>query len=317
MKPEETHDKIWELLSVATDGEASQEERAIAEETIGAEPESASHAAFLKLLRESTLAAPRVEMPASLSERIALATYARPSLWSRIVSALRPAPIRYATGGLALSGLAVLGLVLLRPTTVAGPTPGPVEPTPAAVAFVKPTPAPILPTPEPKTLVATPAPVQPTSAPEATPEPSQPVEPIVLPEPTFVPPLPKATDREIKPTPAPVPKPKASPLAPARLAEPPSGTLSVASESLDQGVMSSGTSKGLTESDPVIAEPRSASVAGGSTAAAAHGDPAEIGSVKIALHQGREKLSALTGQASGAGQPTSSRISVVTDADKR
>ncbi len=314
MKPEETHDKIWELLSVATDGEASQEERASAEEAIGKEPESASHAAFLKLLRESTLTAPHIEMPASLSERIALATHARPTLWSRIASALRPAPIRYATGGLALSGLAVLALTLLRPTPSANLTPGPVEtaPTPATVAFVKPTPAPILPTPAPRAVVATPAPVIKT-----TPEPRSPVPdaPIVLPEPTPAPMLRAAPPKRVEPTPA--PKPKASPLAPARLAEPPSGTLSVASESRDQGVMSSSESKGLTESETVVAEPRMVSIAGGTTAAAAHGDPAESGSVKIALNQGREKLTALTGQASGAILPTGNRISVVSDVDKR
>ncbi len=319
MKPEETHDKIWELLSVATDGEASQEERASAEEVIGKEPESASHAAFLKLLRKSTLVAPHIEMPASLSERIALATHARPTLWSRIASALRPAPIRYATGGLALSGLAVLGLALLRPTPVTNPTPGLSEPTPATttVALVKPTPAPVLSTPAPRPTPEPVATLAPASVIEATPAP----EPIALPEPTPAPMLRAAPPKRVEPTPGPKSNSRKPPvpsgLAPARFAEPPSGTLSVASESRDQGVMSAGEPKGLTESETVIAEPRMVSIAGGTTAAAAHGDPAEIGSVKIALNQGREKLTALTGQASGAILPTGNRISVVSDVDKR
>ncbi|MGC4045302.1 MAG: hypothetical protein QM758_16040 [Armatimonas sp.] len=76
MEPRETHKEIEELLSAACDGEVSLEEYAQAEEALNS-PEWASHAAFLSILKDSARFDP-VDVPASLSERIALATYRPP-----------------------------------------------------------------------------------------------------------------------------------------------------------------------------------------------------------------------------------------------
>jgi len=99
MEPKETHNTIEELLSAAVDGEVSLEEHAQAEEALSS-PEWASHAAFLSILKDSARFEDLIEVPSSLSERIALATHAKPTLWSPITGALRPSPTLYASGGL-------------------------------------------------------------------------------------------------------------------------------------------------------------------------------------------------------------------------
>lgn len=66
--------------------------------------------AFLRLSRAAIArSTARVAVPAGLSERIARATYARPTLVEQVRALLRPAPVRATAGGLALAaGLAVV-----------------------------------------------------------------------------------------------------------------------------------------------------------------------------------------------------------------
>jgi hypothetical protein len=52
-------------------------------------------------------------MPAGLSERIALATYARPTFAQRVAALLQPAPARVAVSALAMAGVAAV--IVLRP----------------------------------------------------------------------------------------------------------------------------------------------------------------------------------------------------------
>jgi hypothetical protein len=330
MDPRETHPgEIGELLSAAFDGEASEQERLQAIALTGAHPELAAHVAFLDLLKDSATRAPAVEVPATLSERIAQATYARPTLWSRLSAALRPAPVRYATAGLALSGLAALGLFLLRP---GGSTAVPGTNSSKAVQLAaNPSPAPVLPTPQPP--IASPAPPSepaPTPPPASTPlrTPEAPIvrPPVEIPAPTesiaASPPRVASSATPAPRRPAPTPMARPSPLPPARLAEPPSSAVMVAMEPDAPAAMASSELKAPGESEPVIAQPRAATTIATSTAAA-HGDPTESPgpklereTIKITLNQSREKLAALSAQP-GANSASGNRISLVSDAERR
>lgn len=348
MEPKETHKKIEELLSAAFDGEVSLEEHAQAEEALDS-PEWASHAAFLSILKDSARFEDTIEMPASLSERIALATYAKPTLWSRISTALRPAPMRYAAGGLALSGLAAIGLVMLRPPAVDNLPKGPVlaSPSPPQVANVNVDPAPgpdvqqvtpdSTPTPVPQAVLPTPKPELPP-APEIVRTPAPTIRnhknDVVAPSvtqgttvaiaerslnKTVLPDTPKVTPASNNKKTAP------SPLAPAKLAEPIASPVPVAMETPRPTAVETGDVKGVTEGTPDIAQPRAVTIASTTPPAAGMGDPGEINPqpkrnpdavVKFSLNQAREKLNGLTGQA-GVASASGSRIPLVTDNEKR
>ena len=91
--------------------------------------------AFAELLTKALPAPALQALPPGLSERIAQATYARPSFWETLTLALRPAPVRLALGG-ALSAGVLCALFLPRlpkvPETVA-----PIAKTNPAVAHLE------------------------------------------------------------------------------------------------------------------------------------------------------------------------------------
>lgn len=131
--------------------------------------------AFAELLGRALPAPELQSLPLGLSERIAAATYARPSLWSKLALGLRPAPVRFALGG-ALTAAALVAVVLPRlpqsPVVIPRPdqsnglpvavnnqapstsAPDPngekpiIEPSPAPHTVIEPTPIPTAPNPK-------------------------------------------------------------------------------------------------------------------------------------------------------------------------
>ena len=101
------------LLSALVDGEASQKEAVRARNHILICPNCASHLAFLRLTGRALSQVPEAFPSASLSARIAAATYERPTLAERIAGWLRPAPVRVTLGTVMAVGLA-LALIVPR-----------------------------------------------------------------------------------------------------------------------------------------------------------------------------------------------------------
>lgn len=106
---------IQPLLSAYVDEETTPAEaQQIAAHLAGGCSHCANELAFLRLSRAAIArSVTRVAVPASLSERIARATYARPTFADQVRAVLRPAPVRAAAGGLALA--AGLAVVLMAP----------------------------------------------------------------------------------------------------------------------------------------------------------------------------------------------------------
>jgi hypothetical protein len=151
--------------------------------------------AFAALLKRADAAPSVVTLPPGLSERIATATYARPTLWDKLALALRPAPVRFALGGALTAG--VLSALFLPRVTQPELTK---KATPMAqVAVIAPKDAP-LPSPAPPAeVVEQPTLVQPTPAPEKR----VPVAPIT------------ASPAPVRPTPSVPPRPTPTPEPPA------------------------------------------------------------------------------------------------------
>lgn len=140
--------------------------------------------AFAALLKRADAAPSVVALPPGLSERVASATYARPTLWDKLARALRPAPVRFALGGALTAGvLSALFLPRINqpeppkkttPTTQIAlnePSAAP-SPSPAPPAVEAASPTPVLPTPAPAKLPSAPserAPIAATPAPVRTP----------------------------------------------------------------------------------------------------------------------------------------------------
>ena len=330
----EMTEEILAQVAALVDGELPTSERTPLESMIAASPELISHQAFLERLREATRAEPLIAMPPGLSERIAAATYARPTLWSRISAALAPAPARYAFTGLALSGAAAICWVALKPSPMALPTPG-ASPAPNKVAIVDSTPAPALPTP--KAVAATPAPfvaapsqvaLAPTPAPLDVPAPSEPVERPAPVASASVPTFTAAHPAPVKHQPGAKPAPKKS-LAPAKLVDPLEGQVSVAdaSEGAMQSTPTGGEISGPTEAAPVAAQPSRSVTSGTAGAAALNGDPSNVEptsvkpsgaeTTKIKLAKSTEGLGSALSAKGMQGASTGSRMSLVSDAANR
>jgi len=101
-------DKVWDLLSVYADGEASPQEAAIVEAHVAVCPDCARDLQFMQGTQEVLRDVPEVEPPAMLRSAILAATVNRPSLPERLAIGVRktlaPAPVRY--GALAAAGAA-------------------------------------------------------------------------------------------------------------------------------------------------------------------------------------------------------------------
>ncbi|MES2458933.1 MAG: hypothetical protein V4671_00005, partial [Armatimonadota bacterium] len=91
--------------------EATAEEATRAKAHIVVCPNCASHLAFLRLTGRALSQTPEVIPSASLSSRIAAATYDRPTLAERIAGWLRPAPVRIGLGAAMAAGLALVLIV--------------------------------------------------------------------------------------------------------------------------------------------------------------------------------------------------------------
>ncbi|GEM_PF-6421821 len=124
------------ILSAMVDGEAGAGDVALAEAHLKECRACASHFAFLRLSQQVLARTPQVFPPTSLSERIAAATYARPTFLDRVRGALRPAPARYALATAFTVGIvAVFVSRLPQPVTVAEEAlDGPAPAAPAAPA---------------------------------------------------------------------------------------------------------------------------------------------------------------------------------------
>jgi len=186
--------RVRPLLSSYVDGEASEAERGKVETHVGCCEACASHLAFLKVLTKALPAPPVAALPPGLSARIAAGTYARPSLWERLLAALRPAPARYALGGAFATAL-VFALVMPRverPVTVERPAPSTL-PTPAVPQqpLASPTPeAPKAPQDKPEAIAA------PVTVAKADPTPKAPV-PLVVSAPALATPTDHHTEKVI------------------------------------------------------------------------------------------------------------------------
>ena len=106
------------LLSAVVDGEATPTETALAEEHVRGCRACASHLAFLRLSHGVLARTPDSFPPAALAERIAAATYGKPSLATRFLGFLQPAPARYALAtALTVGIVAVVVSRLPQPVT--------------------------------------------------------------------------------------------------------------------------------------------------------------------------------------------------------
>lgn len=154
--------------------------------------ESWDDEAFAALLKRASSAPDIAPLPLGLSQRIAAATYARPTLWDKLALVLRPAPARFALGGaLTAAALCVVVVPRLSKTEIASPpkmvappqsdraAPPPqvaigdvVAPTPAPIVSVRVAPPKKLSAPKPTTAPALAvAPVSPTVHVQPTPAP--------------------------------------------------------------------------------------------------------------------------------------------------
>lgn len=110
-------DKVWDLLSVYADGEASPEEATIVETHVASCPDCARDLQFMMGTHEVLQDVPQVEPPVTLRSAILAATVYRPSFGQRLAETVRktlaPAPVRY--GALAAAGAAAaLTAVVLK-----------------------------------------------------------------------------------------------------------------------------------------------------------------------------------------------------------
>ncbi len=109
--PQSKCDLIEPLLGALADGEATPSEAAFAEAHLSGCASCASELAFLRATNRVLSLTPDVFPSASLSARIAQATYAKPTPMERLQAFLRPAPIRVALGSAALAGLVTVAFV--------------------------------------------------------------------------------------------------------------------------------------------------------------------------------------------------------------
>ncbi len=167
--------------------------------------ESWDDEAFAALLKRASSAPDTAPLPPGLSQKIAAATYARPTLWDKLALVLRPAPARFALGG-ALTAAALCVVIVPRlskteisspPKTISTPPSDRVAPPKVAINDGNNI---VAPTPAPPALV--PAPVKPPrlekfSAPKPTPAPALAVSyvPPIVP-PTPVPPAVRIAPKE-------------------------------------------------------------------------------------------------------------------------
>jgi hypothetical protein len=111
LTPDTTCANIRPLLSSFVDREIDPEEATLVREHLGTCSACASHIAFLRALGSALDSAPLERPSPLLYERIARATYARPTLRERVSEWFAPAPVRLAVGtGLAASIVAALVL---------------------------------------------------------------------------------------------------------------------------------------------------------------------------------------------------------------
>ncbi|WP_395144140.1 hypothetical protein [Armatimonas sp.] len=84
--------------------------------------ESWDDEAFAALLKRASSAPDIAPLPPGLSQRIAAATYARPTFWDKLALVLRPAPARFALGGaLTAAALCVIVVPRLSKTEISSP----------------------------------------------------------------------------------------------------------------------------------------------------------------------------------------------------
>lgn len=183
-------EEIRPLISSYVDGEASAEEVALVQKHLKACDKCESHLAFLKMLgpaiNHATIAAPSP----LLFERIAKATYARPTWQQRYLGWLAPVSLRWTVG----SGLVAAGIVaiLVAPRVMQVTPEAPDAATIAVNKTVTPTPIPAessakpapIPTP-PETIrpAVTPPTPAPIAARPAETRPNTRIEPVVVAEP--------------------------------------------------------------------------------------------------------------------------------------
>lgn len=124
------------LLSALVDDEASPDEAARVKAHMASCADCASHFAFLRLTGQAFRQLPDVYPSASLSARIAAATYDKPTFAERIAGWLRPAPVRIGLGAALATGLAMVFIVprtgevdtaTVSPVTAPAPVPAPAE----------------------------------------------------------------------------------------------------------------------------------------------------------------------------------------------
>lgn len=128
---------IRALLSVVIDGEANEEEQARAEGHTAVCAGCASHLAFLRATETVWRQLPVVAPPASLAERVAARTYARPSLWRRLTAAFELQPVRLTL--VTAVSVGVIALIGVRFSGEKAPTIG----TPVARVAPSAAPAPL------------------------------------------------------------------------------------------------------------------------------------------------------------------------------
>jgi len=134
-------DKVWDLLSVYADGEATPHEAAMVEGHVAVCPNCARDLKFMQGTHQVLQDVPEVEPPATLRTAILAATVYRPNFGQRLVTAVRktltPAPVRYGALAAAGAAAALTALVLRNGENV------PVAPnaTPPVVATAPTTPS--------------------------------------------------------------------------------------------------------------------------------------------------------------------------------
>src|SRR5262249_28014620 len=96
--PDITCASIRPLLSSFVDGQTDPEEATLVREHLATCGACASHLAFLRMLGSALNDAPLERPSPLLYERIAKATYARPTLRERVAAWFMPVPVRLALG---------------------------------------------------------------------------------------------------------------------------------------------------------------------------------------------------------------------------
>lgn len=111
---------IRPLMSVFVDGEATAAEATLVETHVDGCGPCASHMAFLRAVNLALAGTPEMMPSAAMHARIAAATYARPSLASRLSHLLRPSfPARLALGSAVAVGIVAV-VVWTRPLDTTG-----------------------------------------------------------------------------------------------------------------------------------------------------------------------------------------------------